>query len=1347
MASSLFISAAAACSSSSSDSDDDDKVVTKQDTQLIKNGNFEFYDDNDGLYPISSPDNWTNGIKGSSSASMSGVINTRKDRWDYITDPTLPQTLEDNDDLDDDDEDKEDYNGALTDDMLYVDSHAATESDATDDDAKYIDNPFTHKYSYDDDGNVLDVDGTTVVTYQNDDGDYFLDEDFTEPFETSVLMLHNYREDYYTGTESYYTSSSTMTLEAGTACKISLWVKTCNLTYDGGKAESTKVTSDRGAYIQVDTAVGSNSLDPIKIKNIDTESLNADGENNGWVQYTIYVEACTFASTTVTVTLGLGEDSKYTVEGYAFFDDVTYTKYLNAAELVEAAGENFENIDDDNTSHPLAPDEPTLEFRVDKETFWTNGSGDGSGTATQTTKDHNSADRYFFIDFASTSTGETVLLDNTVVSAGLTVEKTSTGKFVSSKQDVAGNLSGVSSIEPAGTVYLPSKLTGDGIETKDDMIAVMTIGENWEFGVQKNGKTYEYADLLTAKLKSAATLPGVEESGASTLVMVSAYGAAYEAQIKSEKFTLNDGDYALISFWLKTSDFDGKTAATVTVTDDGDEDNTANFTVDTTTVTTTTIGDVEDVYDGWVKCFVRVSNTSGINGKSFTLKVNLGNTTISGTSESSYKYGWLALADLSVMEMSEDVYEYSAGATYAATLAFEEESLSSSFNFDSEQGEKNEIKYDLATPASYTGVNGQSISVAPTGSYANDYDKTNSNGYAGLLSKEYISNYIENNGDWFQTLADIYGIDTANADESEVWNTIFGKTSVQPLIIINSDRTYDDDTKIYNYGFIGETSTFSADSYTAVSVKVKVSAGAVAYVYLVDTDTADNSVMNYDLPRYTFWYDDDGNVLKGEPDDDATTAEKKANIAYTLRSDGLYEDADGKLYANIYNLTKYYDIEFEHCDFFDADGNRVSFSDLKTGTDYYADANCTSYAPHYLIAGGTNNKVYKFVSGSPDEPMYYYYMEDGVANEDKLVTGFDVSIATPRYVYDKNSETAYCFKIDATTDEGKEKYADKWITVTFYVHTGSEDKNYRLELWSGERGEKSSYAEDAGASCVMFDYSSITVDESSYSERLDAYTEQILLAYRKQYGDELPDNEMTIADFEALVGTDKNDIFNYFASYYIFSLYDSSVFIPFNADTADDDETGYSYSYSDYEESLSFLKVEDLYDENAFSMSVFIDYSVVDKDIDIIGAPTVEEEDDESTETTDDVNVWLLSASIALVLAILIAIAAILIRNYMKNHRHRKTAGKNSYNFNKNKRYVRKYTKANGEAPVIDEENVDKSLLTDEAEETEVEETDETNEAEEAEESEVEETDKTEVEETDEAEETDPNDGDGEDKE
>jgi len=1293
IAMSLCIGLTAACSSnsnSSTDDDDDDNAKTKQDLQDIKNGNFEFYDDNDGLYPISSPNNWSSGTDGNSSASMSGIIKTDKAGWDYLTDPDLPQTLEDNDDLDDDDDNKKDYGGALTDDMLYKNSHD------DEDDREYISNPYTHAYSYNENGDVLDKDGNKVTTYSDDDGKLYLDEELKTPLETSVLMIHNYRKNYFTGTETYYASSTTISLEANTACKISVWVKTSDLYVDDSSGERSAVTCDRGAYIKVDSNVGGNSVDSFMIKNINTEQLNKGKlqvENNGWIQYTVYVEASSFATTTVTLTLGLGENGEngvYTVEGYAFFDDITFEKYLNLDELKEkntTFDEDIRTADTStsarNTAFPLEPDAETT-FRVDTFTGTTNSKDNPASSQVQTNT-YNSADTSFFIDFASSTTATGVELKSGNVSGGLTVEKTTTGKYISSKNSTSSLLKNVTALENgAANAYLSSNLKyNNGFDISEDFIATVSILDgSWTFPV-----TTELGTLLTSKLKSAVNLPGAGDS-TTALVMASMWGAPYEAVISDDSFVISDDGYALISFWVKTSDFDGNTAMTVTAVDANDDANSANFTVDSTTMSTTDIGDNEDVYDGWVQCFVKVSNTSAeTTDKQFKLKINLGTTTIKGMTYTDGYKGWVALTNLSIMNLDEDVYSYTSDLSNSAELTFTEATETTLDVFDSEQGSNNAIKSDLAIPSSYTGTYSK---VVDTDKFTNDY--------SGLLNKENLDSYKDKG--WYNELNTLVGL--SGLTNEEIWNKVVGEYSVQPLLIVNTVKAFDDATKIYNYGYYKtSTSTVSADSYSAISVRVKASAGAIAAVYLVD---ADDNVITYETPKYNFWYDDNGNILKGEIDEDATKEEKTANIAYKLREDGLYEkneNSDGTLYANLYNLTKYYDVRYEQEEFYDESGNLVAYQNLVTGNTYYANKDKTAYAPHHLVASENGNyKVYEYAEGIGDNATYYY-MEDGVANKSKVVHGLDTSIAQIRYENLPTSE--HMFVIDTTTAEGA-KYADKWVTITFNIHTGASELEYRLELWSGYRGEASSYT-STDTSYVLFDYSSYSIDSSTYSERLTYYTNEIIAEYKEQLTSELPDNDQNISALEELAGAEltatvKAKMFNYSAMYYTFSLYDTSAFIPFNGETSDD--SGYSYVYSDYSESLAYFTVEDATDENDIHFTAFADYSVVDKDIEIIGKPTVDDDDDDdddNTTSSSDTNVWMLVASIALVVAILIALIAMIVTPLIKKFRGRKRAGKNTYNFKKNKRYVRKYVKANGEvAEGGAEENADTTTAGEAAE-------------------------------------------------
>lgn len=1300
---SLTVGMSAACTTKNNQNGNEEETPnTKVDEQIIKNGNFEYYSDNKGLYPISTPDSWSSST--SSSNSMSGIINTSKDRWDYITDPSLPQTLEDNADLSSSDSDKKDYNGALTDDLPYRNPHEATASDATDEQKKdYINNPFTHEYSYNADGEVINSKGEKVTTYAGDDGKLYLDAELKTPLETSVLMIHNYRGlTDYKGTYGSFSSSTTITLEANTACEISLWVKTDELTFDGTKRERTEVEFERGAYISLNTSVGGNNVDSFTLKNINTKKLNPkpDGENaewknNGWVQYTMYIEASTFAETTVSLTLGLGESDVYTVEGYAFFDDVTFTKYRNGTAMRDDEFNSNIGGESDNISHPLAPNAKT-EFRADEVVYKTN-EGD---TVVDKKVPTNFEDRQFFVDFTSTTNdNENIILDNTI-NGGLTVEETNTGNYVcatpAADNKFTNNLTLLSN--GADKAYIPAKL--NKIPLTNDLLTTTQISsqESWTFN--QGG---DYADLLTDALKSAANLPGADGS-TTALVMLSARGAAYEAQITNTEFKLNKDECMLLSFWIKTADMDGSTAATIKVTDVDDADNSSSFNIDSTTQATVSITEngvkYEDVYNGWVRCFVRVTNNTEENDRTFKLTVNFGNTTIKGTTDSSYKAGWLAVANASFMRMDEDVFEHTSNLSHSASLTFSEITENTSHRFDTEMGGENNIKNDLATPSNYTGVNGNSMNVRPLKPSADntpvtEYDKTNSNPNAGLLSKDYFKNYTDKT--WYNALTAITGIN----DNEALWDEVFGSYTVQPLLIVNTVRTINDQTGMFSYGYYGKDTSVSTDGYSAISVRVKASANAIANVYLVEGgDDSEHGVLSYPIPEYNFWYDDDGNILKGEPDADADAAQKKENIAYNLRKDGLYENGDGKLYANFRNLTKYYDIRFEHESFFDESGNKVSYDNLVQGETYYANAEKTAYAPHHLIAGGkSNNKVYEYCAGVNADASYYY-VENGVANKNKTVHAVDESKAAMRYDVSELANTDYQFTIDTYKNPD---WANKWITVTFYVHAGNESKNYRLELWSGARGAElgdtanGGYAANAENSYVVFDYSSYTLDESSFSERRNAYVEEIIYDYKSKL-DTLENNDGNIHDYEKLAddaNIARSDRYNYKANYYAFSLFDSAAFIPFNGETADANQSGYSFNYSESEEGLAYLKIED---ESNMTMSAFIDYSVIDKAVDIIGEPTVPDHNDGDTDSNanrDSANVWLLAASIALVVAILVAMAAIFIRDFVKKHVRKKTAGKNSYNFNKNKRYVKKYVKANGEAPEVVEGEVDESLLTD----------------------------------------------------
>lgn len=182
-------------------------------------------------------------------------------------------------------------------------------------------------------------------------------------------MLHNTYSNGM-GTAQKYTSSTTVTLEPGTSAIFSVWVKTLDMTYNGTKDEAgPAVDGNRGAYIGVTHTVGGTTLAQMEIKNIDTSKINAkpengEWENNGWVEYTISLKGCSYASSTFTIVLGLGQgggtDKFEYVDGYAFFDDAECTVVSN-----ETYDEQVKDLPEDNKVDILTDAEKKI-FEADK---------------------------------------------------------------------------------------------------------------------------------------------------------------------------------------------------------------------------------------------------------------------------------------------------------------------------------------------------------------------------------------------------------------------------------------------------------------------------------------------------------------------------------------------------------------------------------------------------------------------------------------------------------------------------------------------------------------------------------------------------------------------------------------------------------------------------------------------------------------------------------------------------------------------------------------------------------------------------------------------------------------------
>ena len=325
VATTLSLGVFTACSDGSEDSDDEDTTVSATDTQLIRNGNFEFYSDKDveeviekrGV--VNTPNNWTFSAGTPTSDTASGIIDTAD--WSYFTQtggyPFSTYTKDDEEvttfaSVEEAAAHWEDDNVSAYDRLKFLEIYE-DEIDDLDDGSDEAELFAEYSYSVDfEDVEFLAEELGSGLTLHDDAAQ-------RENGDTSVLMIHNKRtSENVLGTAQHYTSGTTITLEAGTAAKLSVWVRTDALTHYYSESEETEVTKRGGAYIGITNTVGGTTLDQMQIKNINTK-----GE---WKEYTVYVRASTFASSTFTVVLGLGQGSssdRYeNVNGYAFFDDV-----------------------------------------------------------------------------------------------------------------------------------------------------------------------------------------------------------------------------------------------------------------------------------------------------------------------------------------------------------------------------------------------------------------------------------------------------------------------------------------------------------------------------------------------------------------------------------------------------------------------------------------------------------------------------------------------------------------------------------------------------------------------------------------------------------------------------------------------------------------------------------------------------------------------------------------------------------------------------------------------------------------------------------------------------------------
>ena len=698
-----------------------------------------------------------------------------------------------------------------------------------------------------------------------------------------------------------------------------------------------------------------------------------------------------------------------------------------------------------------------------------------------------------------------------------------------------------------------------------------------------NGGNVVYRDKVYENYFKDKTLFKEEK----TILLMSADGAAYTATLPD--LPIGAGQKMAISFFVKTADMQGFTGAGAKLVDKDGETLAELTSIDTTTITPVDINDEnKDIYDGWQQCVFYIENETD-EQKSFSLELTFGLTTVKGTSKKDYHSGFAAFTKFRNIFLSDGEYECASEGTYAKTVSFKDEEEGSSTNRFDEAAyiPTNEIEKNIANAKNYLGVVGGSAYVLKDGTDTS----VNSNANAGLINKEYINNYIaeakaDTSGEYWLNKTGLF--DKTKSDEenaSIIEEKLFGKTqgleiaANQPIFIYNEKADK-------SYGFIGSTTkTLAATSPTAISVRVKVSLGAVASVYLVDmSDTDDKSVLSI-ARRASFWYDDNGNVCEKNPAEN----KKKSNIAFKLQANGLYKvNADWSGAA----------------DLIATNGKDAYYANLSAYTETDGDQNL-------LVADGGVSYDYnaKWKNDGNDGIAFYFNEADGAYYAtSKLKAGEKVNqlpLSIARYQADGAKELKVELKGDASN-------AGKWQTITFFVQTGETAKDYRLEVWSGNR---EGTAQVPANSYVLFDSNDPGTFES--------------------FDDLIEDRKAQVPE-ETIV-------------YDGYSFYDSPKFLRYDETQ---DENGVGNSYKNYTTSgYNKEGVAYLYYEKEGEYETYVNYALSETNI-----PTDTEK--EETETPEEeatpesgMNMFLLISSLAVAGVLLLAIVSIIVRKVILKKR------------------------------------------------------------------------------------------------
>ena len=245
--------------------------------------------------------------------------------------------------------------------------------------------------------------------------------------------------------------------------------------------------------------------------------------------------------------------------------------------------------------------------------------------------------------------------------------------------------------------------------------------------------------------------------------------------------------------------------------------------------------------------------------------------------------------------------------------------------------------------------------------------------------------------------------------------------------------------------------------------------------------------------------------------------------------------------------------------------------------------------------------------------VFYKSGDKYYADEAKSTVVYDLKSVT---ITEATPDNALPCRYEETESAGMqytvENTGDDWVTVTFIIHTGDSAKNYRLEVWSGDRANGA--ANEAGT-YVMVDTNSPGDAETLFNDLLTLYK-------------------------------DKEDVTSFEG---IFSFFDTDSFRRYDSSLDDNNVTNLykeSEGYNPYnmEKGVAYLEYLDGKDYRVLADFQYSERTVVKTEVN----EEAPENSSSDSSTAPAANPWMLASSIVVAVVLLAVIVLIIIRNVKK---------------------------------------------------------------------------------------------------